>query len=114
MCTSATQEDADHLFFSCPFATACWNKLGINWSNTLGLCDRLLAARQSHALPFFLEIFLIASWELWNLRNAKKNCSASPTLQQWLHNFKQQAHLQLLRVREIDRPTIAQWIDSIM
>ena len=114
MCTSATQEDADHLFFSCSFATACWNKLGINWSNTLGICDRLLTARQSHALPFFLEIFFIASWELWNLRNAKKFDSASPTLQQWLHNFKHQAHLQLLRVREIDRPTIAQWIDSIM
>ena len=32
----------------------------------------------------------------------------------WLHNFKAQAHLQLLRVREIDKPAIVQWLDTLV
>ena len=58
-------------FFSRSFDTSCWNKLGILWLNSPNICDRILNARQSHALPFFMEIFLIASLEIWNLRNSK-------------------------------------------
>jgi len=114
MCNFATQEDFDQLFFTCPFASTCWNKLGIQWPNLPDVCERLLIARQTHLFPFFMEIFIIASWKLWNLINAKNFDNARPSVHQWLQNFKQQVHLQLLRVREIDRPPIVQWIDTIM
>jgi hypothetical protein len=31
MCLLNVEEVLDHLFFSCPFATACWQKLGFQW-----------------------------------------------------------------------------------
>ena len=43
LCTSNTEEDLYHLFFSCPFASACWNLLGIHWSLSEDVCDRVLS-----------------------------------------------------------------------
>ena len=113
MCSTAFEKDINHLFFVCPFATSGWNKLGIQWSSAPNLSDRILLAIQSHTLPFFMEKFMIVAWELWNLRNSKIFDSGISTHRLWLHNFKQQAHLQLLRVREADRPIIVQWLETL-
>jgi hypothetical protein len=61
-----------------------------------------------------MEIFMIAAWELWNLRNSKIFDNGRATISLWMHNFKAQAHLQLLRVREIDKPAIVQWLDTLV
>jgi hypothetical protein len=63
-------EDIDHLFFDCPFAQACWSKLGISWNMSIKVCDRVVAAASSNNVNFFMEIFIIATWEIWNLRNS--------------------------------------------
>jgi len=113
MCTSAVEEDIEHLFFSCPFAGSCWNKLGVLWLSAVNVQDRIVHAARNSNIPLFIEVFLIATWEIWNLRNAKIFDNGRPTLRLWLNNFKQQAQLQLLRVREIDTPSFVQWLDTI-
>ena len=70
MCNNSSEEDIDHLFFTCPLAVSCWNSLSIQWSLAPSICDRILSAIHNHSLPLFMEIFMIAAWELWNLRNS--------------------------------------------
>jgi len=113
MCRSTIEEDIDHLFFFCPFAISCWNKLGIQWSTATNVYDRILLTARNSNIPFFMEIFLIAAWEIWNLRNSKIFGNGRPTIRLCIHNFKQQAHLQLLRVRGTDRPPFVQWLETI-
>jgi len=68
MCNLGEEEDIGHLFFSCPFAQQCWQKLNVTWDNTQNLATRVSAARSQYPGPFFMEISLIASWEIWKLR----------------------------------------------
>jgi len=113
MCASAVEEDIEHLFFSCPFAGSCWSKLRIHWHVAVNIQDRIGQTARRSNIPLFMEVFLIATWEIWNLRNARICDNGRPMLRLWLHNFKQQAQLQLLRVREIDKPPFVQWLNTI-
>ena len=51
-------------------------------------------------LPFFTQIVLIASWELWKIRNDRifNNCRVSFNL--WFTNFRNQCLLQSFRFKE--------------
>ena len=63
-----------HLFFTCPFPTACWQQLGLHWTNTNCIHQRLARAKQTMHPAAFLHGDLYDSniiWELWKLRNGK-------------------------------------------
>jgi len=64
-------------------------------------------------MPYFMEAFIIASWELWKLRNFKIFYQGSPSINLWVRPFKDQVLLQLVRVREDRRLCIIQWLKSI-
>ena len=113
MCNNSSEEDIDHLFFTCPLAVSCWNSLSIQWSLAPSICDRILSAIHNHSLPLFMEIFMIAAWELWNLRNSKIFDNGTPTLHIWLKKFRYQVYLQLVRVREDKRLSIILWLEAI-
>ena len=68
LCNLDVLEDIDHLFFSCPFAVSCWNKLGIQWNLQLDTNDRVLQAAQLFHTVFFMDFFIMAAWEIWNIR----------------------------------------------
>ena len=70
LCVHNSEIDIEHLFFACPFATSCWNRLSIQWNLGLDLHQRICQARQAFPHNFFMEVFLAATWELWKLRNA--------------------------------------------
>ena len=102
------------IYFSlAPFAAACWSKLGFTWDMARTLSDRLLHELHRMGLSFFMEIFVFAAWELWNLRNSKIFDNGTPTLHLWLKKFRDQVYLQLVRVREDKRLSIIQWLESI-
>jgi hypothetical protein len=113
LCTSRLEEDIDHLFFNCPFAMQCWNLIGFVWNTNLPLLDRLVAASNSHNLPFFTEVVLIAAWELWKLRNDKIFRARTPTPDTWFANFKNQCILQLVRFKDDLRSSFCFWLDAI-
>jgi hypothetical protein len=88
MCNSGEKETIDHLFFRCSFARNCWATIQNQWDDSLQLNDRLVHARAVNNLPFFTEAALIATWELWKLRNDKVFQRRNPSLSLWLSNFK--------------------------
>ena len=65
-------------------------------------------------MPYFIEIFIIVAWELWNLRNGKIFEAKVVNIQLWTVKFKAQVTLQLHRVNEIYRTTVLDWLNTIL
>ena len=82
--TTNLEEDLEHLFFSCPFATTCWQKLGFIWPSIADIKQRVLSLMDTMGLPFFMETFIIATWEIWKLRNSKIFDNGNPTTRRWV------------------------------
>ena len=73
-----------------------------------GRQHRVINKMATSGIPFFMEIFIIAAWEIWNLRNSKNFDHGSPTVHLWTWPFKDQVYLQLVRVREDQGASIIQ------
>jgi len=113
LCEDGIEETIDHLFFDCSFAKKCWDKLCINWVIDGAIHRRIERTRQVAGLPFFMEIFLLAAWELWKIRNRLVFDGVQACFHRWLHNFKEEAALQSCRVKDSDRALILLWLDSL-
>lgn len=106
-------EDIDHLFFNCEFSKRCWNAIGIHWNSTVELLQRLAIAKNQYNLPFFVEVVLIASWELWKIRNDKVFNRGRASFNLWISNFRNQCLLQSVRFKEDIRSSFCFWLDAI-
>jgi len=107
------EDDIDLLLFGCPFALRCWHKLQIHWDLSLGLHDRILQAKDASMLSFFMEIFLIAAWEIWKLRNAVIFERVHPTFHLWTMRFRDQVQLQLHRFKHDSASLVRTWLTSL-
>lgn len=112
LCTEAIDEDWDHLFFGCSFARRCWRKFGIQWNNNLSLYARVAQARQQQNLPFFMEAVVIATWEIWKIRNDRVFNNGPVHVGIWFRNFKNESLLQSLRFKDDLRSTFCFWLDA--
>jgi hypothetical protein len=54
-------------------------------------------------LWYFMEIFIVAAWEIWKQRNDKIFKAATPSFQSWKRCFIATTKLQLYRLKEGDR-----------
>jgi len=81
-------------FFECCFARKYWDELGINWVAETDLHRRIERSRQLAGLPFFMELFLIAAWEIWKIRNRLVLDGIQVCFNRWLRHFKEEAALQ--------------------
>jgi hypothetical protein len=69
LCQNPPEETIEHLLFTCDFSKSCWQTLGFQWAD---LPDRLLIIEEGKARwhgPLFMELFLLASWNIWKERN---------------------------------------------
>jgi len=122
MCNSGQDETIEHLFFECQFAQECWQKIDINWvlsrnimdrlHQASTILDRLHQAATIHNIPCFTEAAIIASWELWKLRNDKVFLRRVPTLHLWFSNFKSQCLLQSCIFKEVLKTSFCVWLDA--
>ena len=107
------EETQDHLFFDCIFSKRCWRLLHIHWQQNPIVHERIKIAKNSYHQPFFMEIFTIAAWEIWRIRNEKIFDNRQPTLQHWVMNFREQIILHLHRVPIGLRQLIQSWFDLL-
>jgi hypothetical protein len=112
MCSTGQHETIEHLFFDCPFAQSCWQRLGITWDASLQIFERLMQARSTHAIPCFIEVTMLAAWELWKVRNDKVFHRRDPNFARWLGNFKSQCLLQSCRFKADLRSSFCVWLDA--
>lgn len=112
MCDTGEEEDIEHLFFRCPFAIQCWSSINFHWDFSLDLQDRFIAARQVHGLSFFTEAAMLATWEIWKMRNEKVFDRHPPSHGRWLCNFKASGFAQSVRFRVDLRTAFCFWLDA--
>ena len=106
-------KDIERLFFACPFAASCWNRVGIQWNLNSELHQRLGQAHQVFQHNFFTEVFLVAAWELWKIRNAVIFDNAQPTVHLWSVKFREQTLLHLARFNNVTRDSVISWLSSL-
>jgi hypothetical protein len=82
-CDSLVEETIDHLFLRCPFSTSCWASLNIFWQAQGPLLDVIAANRSLWGKPLFMEIFMLAAWNIWKVRNNMVFNGINPELEAW-------------------------------
>lgn len=108
-------------FFECPFAVNCWRKLHFflrkqetsYWETNLDIHRRLLRARSTFQCPFFMDIFILAAWEIWKIRNVVIFDAAQASIHLWTVKFKETVLLQVIRFIEELRDSILVWLNSV-
>ena len=112
LCSTNNEENLEHLFFTCPFVRQCWAKINLNWNLSLSLEDKISDAKQRSGLDFFTEATLIASWELWKIRNDKVFGRQDACCNRWFCNFKKQCLVQSVRFKVDLRSSFCFWLDA--
>lgn len=88
LCPAKTEETLTHLFFHCPFATACWTILGITWPNTDERFALVHEGRRAWQRPMFMEMFTVAAWGIWKERNNNYFRGIPHSTASWRARFK--------------------------
>lgn len=98
LCQDQREETAYHLFFTCSFSRQCWQHLGIQWNTNIQFFEMMQQAKAQATHSFFMEIFIIAAWNIWKQRNDQIFNRNTPTITNWKHNFINEADLQAHRM----------------
>ena len=114
LCNNSIEESALHLFFNCPFSQACWQYLGISWDLTKEFFQMMHHAKLQYQSPFFMEIFIIAAWQIWKQRNNFIFDRGRPSFDSWKSSFFEEANLQAHRFSEQKRPEYLLCIDALV
>jgi hypothetical protein len=112
LCASNREETAMHLFFTCSFANSCWHMIGIQWQIGSPFFQMLELARRDFNHSFFMEIFIIATWQIWKQRNGLifENCPANTNM--WKRNFKDECFNQALRMKDFLKTPFLNWVNN--
>jgi hypothetical protein len=60
-----------------------------------------------------METFLVAAWEIWKIRNRLVFDGVQASFNRWIRDFKEEASLQSLRIKEADRAAVLLWLDAL-
>jgi hypothetical protein len=108
------QESLFHLLISCPFVQACWNQIGIHVNPQDDLFHCFRKFRRQLQVPFYMEVIIIMSWTIWQMRNNlifnNKPCS----LQEASRVFKLEFALLLHRAKRSYFPRISLWLNNLV
>jgi hypothetical protein len=112
-CLEDVEESVEHLFFDCHSAACRWFALGITWNDHLNIHQKIQAAKLDFAQPFFMEIFMIGAWYIWNERDDFIFNGKPPCLAAWKSAFKAQVSEHLIRIKASLHPSILLWLQAL-
>lgn len=81
-----------------------------------GICpwaNRVWEAFRPSSSKFFMESYMIASWELWNIRNSIIFDNGVPSFNLWRRKFRAQGFLRLVRVSKDKRAFFIHYLEAI-
>lgn len=113
LCQNSMEETIEHLFFDCPSAISRWFALGIIWEENANIHEKLYIAKQGFMQPFFMEIFMIGPWCLWNERNNFIFNGKVPNFTSWKSAFKNEVTAHLFRIKQSLHQSILLWLDAL-
>ena len=98
----------------CPFASTCWNWIGLQVSDQQDLFQNLESFRRQLQVPFYLEIIILMCWAIWHVRNGLIFNNRLPTINEAKRLFKSEMVLLLVRARRSYFPWIELWINNLL
>lgn len=113
LCNSNSEGTCFHLFFSCPFSTACWNSVNITWNINLQPLDMICQARIDFNSCIFREIVITACWVIWTTRNGVIFDAKSHNLNHWKHDFKEELGLVCIKAKKKTAVALNSWCENI-
>jgi hypothetical protein len=82
-CLVNARETREHLLFQCEFSKSCWNRLGWSWNASVDFHQMLQMQRDSFPHLYFMELFLLAAWNIWKERNGLIFQGIIPSVSNW-------------------------------
>jgi hypothetical protein len=70
-------------------------------------------ARQSFGRPFFMEVIIMAIWNIWLLRNGMIFWQEKPTFGRWRSKFIHDMSLLQYRIKAKHKNKLLDWIASL-
>jgi len=113
LCTSSTEESLVHLLIDCPFASTCWNWLGLQINPQANIFQNLESFRRQLQVPFFTEIILMC-WSIWETRNGIIFNNKQPSNQDAKRTFNTEFALLLLRAKRSYFPSVGFWLNILV
>jgi len=113
VCLLDVEETRDHLFFGCSYARERWHILNINFNGNLGIYQRIKSAKRCFTQPFFMEIFMIGAWCIWQERNAVVFENVAPDLHRWKATLIKEVLLHFPRINPSLHAPIQQWLSLL-
>lgn len=110
LCQQLTEETIMHLLFYCPFAVACWDSLNFGFADNLPVPQIFAAWRVFLNAPFALDIFILACWSIWMMRNDVIFRNKVSSVQDFKRNLTVEALLLLHRSKARFTPSLESWI----
>ena len=108
------EETLQHLFWTCPFASACWDILCPNRERNLSIMEAIPDLRSNLHQPFSMEIIIIASWAIWIVRNDKIFNNIPTSIDRWKFIFLSELHLLKFRIKEKFSASFSSWLDTLV
>jgi hypothetical protein len=113
MCRDTIEETSEHLFFDCQSVITRWFALGITWEEGLNIHGKLIRAKRDFPHPFFMEIFMIGAWCIWNERNALIFNGKIPNLISWKAAFKKEVTDHLFKIKQSLHSSVRFWLSAL-
>lgn len=110
---SNQRETMEHMFFSFQFSAGCWSSIGFQWNFNLSFHDMILHQRANFGTLCFMEIFLLAAWNIWKHKNNLVFNSIMPSTLSWKSALKDDLSLHLLRLRDDQTLFIQSWMSPL-
>jgi hypothetical protein len=83
------------------------------WSPQSSVFQMLQQQRSTLQHPFFMEVFMIATWCIWNERNAKIFNNKLPSVATWKQSLANEVKLHLYRTNASFHPSIMDWLNLL-
>ena len=113
LCHDGVEEILEHLFFECPSVVSRWFALRITWEENANVHQKIYLAKQTFMQPFFMEIFMVAAWCIWNERNALIFNGKIPNIASWKSAFKKEVKDHFIRIKPCLLQSILCWLNAL-
>uniref|UniRef100_A0A0A8XXJ9 Uncharacterized protein n=1 Tax=Arundo donax TaxID=35708 RepID=A0A0A8XXJ9_ARUDO len=88
--------------------------INIHWDHSLDFFNMMQQAKGDRHPAFFMEVFIIATWNIWKQRNGWIFESRQPSFEAWKEGFHEEFLLQMHRFKQTLKITVISWLQNLI